>query len=146
MQLIFNDIGGGEIVLILIFILIFFGAKSIPGLARTFGRTIRQVREASSDIQNEIRKSGDEMKKDLNLEGTIRETAEDIRRPLDQYAADLEDSMKYQPPKRTSHVKPMGHDLKQVDPPKAIEEEVKNPIIEEKETKVDQSKAEDKPS
>lgn len=139
MQLIFNDIGGGEVFLILVFILIFFGAKSIPSLARTFGRTIRQVREASSDIQEEIRKSGDEMKKDLNLQGTIRETAEDIRRPLDQYAADLEDSMKYQPPKRVSHTKPMGHNPKPVAPPK----EDKNPSIEEKDTKQDQPKEED---
>jgi sec-independent protein translocase protein TatA len=143
MQLIFNDIGGGEIFLILIFILIFFGAKSIPSLARTFGRTIRQVREASSDIQEEIRKSGDEMKKDLNLERTIRETAEDIRRPLDQYASDLDDSMQYQPPKRTSHVKSMGHDPKQVDSSKLDSESDKNPSVEEKEPKADQPKEED---
>jgi len=121
----------------------YFGAKSIPSLARTFGRTIRQVREASSDIQEEIRKSGDEMKKDLNLEGTIRETAEDIRRPLDQYASDLEDSMQYQPPKRTSQVKPMGHNPKQVDPPKVDSTEDKNPSVTKKETKADQPKEED---
>ncbi|MCR9173591.1 MAG: twin-arginine translocase TatA/TatE family subunit [bacterium] len=142
MQLIFNDIGGGEIFLILVFILIFFGAKSIPGLARTFGRTIRQVREASSDIQNEIRKSGDEMKKDLNLQDTIRETADDIRRPLDQYAADLDQSMKYQPPRRPNNGKPMGHAPKPVDTPKE-EKEDRNPGIEEKETTKDQPKEED---
>jgi Sec-independent protein translocase protein TatA len=117
MQLIFNDIGGGEIVLILIFILIFFGAKSVPSLARTFGRTIRQVREASSDIQEEIRKSGNEMKKDLDLQGLIKETTEDIRRPLDQYASDLDDAVKYQPPKRPASNKPLGHDPQSVELP-----------------------------
>jgi sec-independent protein translocase protein TatA len=144
MQLIFNDIGGGEIVLILIFILIFFGSKSIPSLARTFGRTIRQVREASSDIQEEIRKSGDEMKKDLNLQETIRETTEDIRRPLDQYAADLEDSMKYQTPRKPSHIKPMGHVPKEVEPPSdKTSKSDKNPSVEEKELPKDQPKKED---
>lgn len=122
MQLIFNDIGGGEIILILIFILIFFGAKSIPGLARTAGRTIRQVREASNDIQNEIRKSGDEMKKDLNLKGMIQETAEDIKRPLDQYATDLEDAVKYEPPKRRSTAKPLGHDPREIKSPQTNKE------------------------
>ncbi|GAB5417965.1 MAG: hypothetical protein Crog4KO_14180 [Crocinitomicaceae bacterium] len=117
MQLIFNDIGGGEVVLILVFILIFFGAKSIPSLARTFGRTIRQVREASSDIQNEIKKSGDEMKKDLNLQGMIEETAEDIRRPLDQYAQDIDNAVKYQPPKRPANKKPLGHEPRATNPP-----------------------------
>jgi len=139
MQLIFNDIGGGEVILILVFILIFFGAKSIPSLARTFGRTIRQVREASSDIQEEIRKSGDEMKKDLNLQGMIKETAEDIRRPLDQYASDLEDAVKYQPPKRPANKAPLGHEPKEVKPP---ENSDKNPGNEEKSEETDQSKEE----
>lgn len=97
MVLIFNDIAGSEILLILVFILIFFGSKSIPTLARTLGKTIRQIKEASSDIQNEIKKSGADIKKDLNLTGIIQETAEDIKRPLDQMAVDLDNSVKYTP-------------------------------------------------
>jgi len=97
MILIFNDIAGSEVLLILVFILIFFGSKSIPTLARTFGKTIRQIKEASSDIQNEIKKSGGDIKKDLNLTGILQETAEDIKRPLDQMAVDLDNSIKYQP-------------------------------------------------
>lgn len=100
MLLILNDVAGSEILLILVFVLIFFGAKSIPGLARTLGRTIRQVKDASAEIQNEIKKSGKDMKNDLNLKGIIEETVEDIKRPLDQHASDLDSAIKYQPPKR----------------------------------------------
>lgn len=82
----------------------FFGSKSIPGLARTMGRTIRQIKDASEDIQSEIKKSSASMKKDLNLDGLIRETKEDIRRPLDQMADDLDNAVKYSPPKRNSHL------------------------------------------
>lgn len=82
----------------------FFGSKSIPGLARTMGRTMRQIKEASADIQSEIKKSSSEMKKDLNLEGLIRDTKEDIRRPLDQMADDLDNAVKYSPPKLNSHL------------------------------------------
>jgi len=67
MLLIFNDIAGSEILLILVFILIFFGSKSIPSLAKTLGKTIRQVKEASTEIQNEIKKSAGDIKGDLNL-------------------------------------------------------------------------------
>lgn len=97
MVLILNDIGGMEILLILAFILIFFGSKSIPGLARTFGRTIRQIREASADLQSEIKKSSSELKNDLNLKEIIDDTARDVRRPLDQYAADIEDAVNRKP-------------------------------------------------
>jgi sec-independent protein translocase protein TatA len=111
MVLILNDVAGSEILLILVFILIFFGSKSIPGLAQTLGRTIRQVKEASSDIQNEIKKSGAEMKKGLNLEGLIKDAAEDIRRPLDQMANDIDSTIKYQPAKRSLNVKSVQEEV-----------------------------------
>lgn len=101
MLLFLNDIAGSEVLLILFFILIFFGSKSIPGLARTLGRTIRQIKDASSELQTEIKKSGMDIKKDLNLKGMIDETAQDIRRPLDQYAADIDEAIKFEPPKHT---------------------------------------------
>lgn len=103
MLLFLNDIAGSEILLILVFILIFFGSKSIPGIARTMGRTIRQIKDASSELQNEIKKSGVDIKKDLNLDGLnldgiMRDTAQEIQRPLDQYASDLENAVKFERP------------------------------------------------
>ena len=97
MVLFLNDIGTSEVVLILVFILIFFGSKSIPGLARTLGRTIRQVKDASNDLQSEIRKTSNELKGELNLKELIDDTARDIQKPLDQYAADIEDVIKRTP-------------------------------------------------
>ncbi len=106
MILIFNDIAGSEILLILVFVLIFFGSKSIPTLARTFGRTIRQIKDASADIQSEIKKSGMDIKKDLNLKGIIEETANDIQKPLDQMAVDIDSAMKYEPKRKPDSILP----------------------------------------
>jgi sec-independent protein translocase protein TatA len=101
MLLFLNDIAGSEVLVILVFILIFFGSKSIPGIAQTMGRTIRQIKDASNELQSEIKKSGADIKKDLNLTGLIQETATEIQRPLDQYASDLDDAVKYTPPRNT---------------------------------------------
>ncbi len=101
MVLFLSDVAGSEILLILVFILIFFGSKSIPSLARTMGRTIRQIKDASNELQSEIKKSGMDIKKDLNLTGLVEETARDIRQPLDQYAADLEDAVRFESPKHS---------------------------------------------
>jgi sec-independent protein translocase protein TatA len=111
MVLILNDLAGSEILLILVFVLIFFGSKSIPGLAKTMGRTIRQVKDASADIQNEIKKSGADMKKDLNLTGIIEDTARDIKQPLDQYAQDIDNAVKYQPQNKKTHMIPPDQNL-----------------------------------
>lgn len=100
MVLFLNDISGSEVLLILVFVLMFFGSKSIPGLARTLGRTMRQIKDASNDLQHEIRKSGADMKKDLNLNELLEDTARDIQQPLDQYVSDLDDAVSYQAPQR----------------------------------------------
>ena len=52
----FGNLGGGEILIILLFILIFFGAKKIPELAQGLGKGIREFRKAARDIQEDVEK------------------------------------------------------------------------------------------
>jgi sec-independent protein translocase protein TatA len=102
MLLFLNDIAGSEVLLILVFILIFFGSKSIPSIAKTFGKTIYQVRQASSELQNEIKKSGLDIKKDLNIREQIQDITEDIQRPLDQQMVEMENIVNYNPPTKNN--------------------------------------------
>jgi sec-independent protein translocase protein TatA len=100
MLLFLNDIAGSEVLVILVFILIFFGSKSIPGIAKTFGKTLYEIKQASSDLQDEIKKSGLDIKKDLNLTSIIQETVEEVQRPLDQQMVEMDDIVNYDPPKK----------------------------------------------
>ncbi len=50
----FGNLGTTEILLILLFVLIFFGAKKIPDLAQGLGKGIREFRKAARDIQDDI--------------------------------------------------------------------------------------------
>jgi sec-independent protein translocase protein TatA len=104
MLLFLNDIAGSEVLLILIFILIFFGSKSIPGIAKTFGRTMYQIKQASSDLQEEIKKSGVDIKNDLNISSFIKETTEEIQRPLDQQMVEMDNIINYNPPKKNNEL------------------------------------------
>lgn len=61
-HLLIFDISGGELVVILVFVLMFFGSKGIPGIARTMGRAMRQIRDASAEVQREIQRGTDEVK------------------------------------------------------------------------------------
>lgn len=51
-------IGGGEFIFILFMILLFFGSDKIPEMARTFGKFMAQVKNATNDIKTEIHKTG----------------------------------------------------------------------------------------
>jgi sec-independent protein translocase protein TatA len=106
MLLFLNDIAGSEVLLILVFILIFFGSKSIPGIAKTFGKTMYQIKQASADLQDEIKKSGVDIKKDMNLTSFIQETVEEVQRPLDQQMVEMENIVNYSPPKKTPMATP----------------------------------------
>ena len=46
--------GGWEIFLIIFFVLILFGAKKIPELARGFGQGIREFKEATKEIKHNM--------------------------------------------------------------------------------------------
>ncbi len=52
----FGSLGGSEIFLILLVILIFFGAKKLPELAKGLGQGIKEFRKAAKDVQEEVEK------------------------------------------------------------------------------------------
>lgn len=59
------DISGGEFMVVLLFVLLFFGSKGIPDFARGLGRTMRQVRDASNEVQREIQREANSMNRAL---------------------------------------------------------------------------------
>jgi len=56
-----GSIGGFEWVLIILALLLLFGAKRIPELARGIGQGIQEFRKASDDIKKEIDKGKDDI-------------------------------------------------------------------------------------
>ncbi|MBG65314.1 MAG: twin-arginine translocase TatA/TatE family subunit [Flavobacteriales bacterium] len=54
-------IGGLEIIVILLFIVIFFGSEKIPELARGLAKTMNEIKNASNEIKQEIRKNSTEV-------------------------------------------------------------------------------------
>lgn len=52
-----GGLGGTEVLVILLAILLLFGAKRIPELARGLGRGIREFKDATNEIKSDIEKS-----------------------------------------------------------------------------------------
>jgi TatA/E family protein of Tat protein translocase len=53
---ILGGMGGGEIFLILIVVLLIFGGKKIPELAKGLGKGIREFKDASSGVDKDDEK------------------------------------------------------------------------------------------
>jgi sec-independent protein translocase protein TatA len=53
--LLLEGISAGELIFVFLVVLLFFGSKSIPKIARSLGRGMRQLRDASQQIQDDIK-------------------------------------------------------------------------------------------
>lgn len=53
----FLNMGGGEIMLILAVVLLLFGGKKLPELARGLGKGIREFKDASDGVKREIHRN-----------------------------------------------------------------------------------------
>lgn len=54
------NLGGGEIILILALILILFGARKLPELAKGLGQGIKEFKKATREVTDEIQASTDD--------------------------------------------------------------------------------------
>ncbi|MGM0636475.1 MAG: Sec-independent protein translocase subunit TatA/TatB [Bacteroidota bacterium] len=80
-------ISGAEIAVILLIIVMVFGADKIPDIARTIGQTVKSVRNATDEIKYEITKTTDEHTKDfknVDLSKEIKKESEKIKEDIEE--------------------------------------------------------------
>ncbi|WP_339342522.1 twin-arginine translocase TatA/TatE family subunit [uncultured Polaribacter sp.] len=85
----FLFISGPEVMIIMLIVVMVFGADKIPEIARGLGKGIRQVKDATNDIKREIKDSSDttgidtDIAKDINKEiSSVKDDIEDLTGPI----------------------------------------------------------------
>jgi sec-independent protein translocase protein TatA len=76
-------ISGQEIVILALAVLLLFGSKKIPEMARGLGKGMREFRKAADDIKRELNESSPEIADDL------KEMGNDIKKSTDDMADDF---------------------------------------------------------
>ena len=64
-HLLFLNLGGGEIFVIMLFVLLFFGSKGIPQVARGLGKGMREFKDAMNGIEREIQQEANKVKDEV---------------------------------------------------------------------------------
>ena len=59
----FGNLGAGEIILILLVVLILFGAKKIPELAKGLGKGMSEFKKGLKDVEDEIKNADKDSEK-----------------------------------------------------------------------------------
>lgn len=79
--------GGSEILLILVVVLMLFGSDKVPELARTIGKGMRQLRDATNEVKREINQSA--YQKDLD--DSISKINQDMKKEVDKIKENIEE-------------------------------------------------------
>ena len=87
-----NFLGTGEFILIAFVFLVLFGPDKIPRFARTLGKGIRKIKDASDDIKKEIHASSmgvdsmtSEIKKDIQeIEDLTQSVKRGVQKTVDK--------------------------------------------------------------
>ncbi len=82
-------ISGGEIVLVMILALLFFGSKAIPDIAKTLGKGMREFKKATNEIKREINDHSSGLKDDINdISTTIKKDTDQIKNGINDQLKD----------------------------------------------------------
>ncbi|QZE14297.1 twin-arginine translocase TatA/TatE family subunit [Halosquirtibacter laminarini] len=93
MELLF--IGGSELAIVFLIALLFFGADSIPSIAKTAGKAMKEFKKATSDIKKEFDEHTDGVKDQVNdVRKTLNEGGRAIEDEIRKTEKDLKDNLK----------------------------------------------------
>jgi len=91
----FFSFSGGEIFLVVLAVLVLFGANKIPELAKTLGKGMNEFRKATDEIKREFQESTEEFKNDL------KESQKDITEHVKDISQTMSDPIDFEPQKDT---------------------------------------------
>ncbi len=76
-------IGAPEVMIVLLLVVMLFGADKIPEIARGLGKGMRQIKDATNDIKREINTTAEKNDLDLNVTKDIKKEIDDVKENLD---------------------------------------------------------------
>ena len=88
MNTIFLFISGPEIMVIMLIVVMVFGADKIPEIARGLGKGMRQLKDATNDIKKEINDSSDIPKTGVD---SAKEATKSISEEFKSVKKDIDD-------------------------------------------------------
>lgn len=93
MKTILLFISGPEIFVILLIVVMLFGANKIPEIARGLGKGMRQIKDATNDIKREINESADKHGIDTDFVRDINNEVKDVKDNIDDFTGPIKRNM-----------------------------------------------------
>jgi sec-independent protein translocase protein TatA len=75
----FGNIGFMEILLVLVVVLLLFGARRLPEIGASFGKSIKEFKRGLTDVQNSVREGENRMERLPDREPSVGRQEEEAR-------------------------------------------------------------------
>ncbi|MFY0628897.1 MAG: twin-arginine translocase TatA/TatE family subunit [Flavobacteriaceae bacterium] len=89
----FLFIGGPEIFVIILIVVMVFGADKIPEIARGLGKGMSQIKNATNDIKKEINESAKSQGIDTDLAKDIKKEIDGVKENIDDMTGPIKRNM-----------------------------------------------------
>lgn len=86
-------IGAPEVFIILLIVVMVFGADKIPDIARSMGKGIRQIKDATNDIKKEINDSAKNNGLDTDITKDIKKEISEVKDNIDDFTGPIKRNM-----------------------------------------------------
>jgi len=132
--LLFLDVSGGELLVIMLVVFLVFGPEKMPDIARKVGRVMNQMKKASSDLTREFKKETSAFQQEIDktseiVSKRIESVSREINSTKTQIINDLnpenQPDTASSPPSST--VDPSSKNLPHSNPPAATESSPEKP-------------------
>lgn len=80
----FLFIGGPEIIVIGLIVVMLFGADKIPEIARGLGKGMRQLKDATNDIKREINETAEKQGIDTSIAKDVNSEIKKVKEEIDE--------------------------------------------------------------
>jgi len=77
-------IGAPEVMIVVLIVVMLFGADKIPEIARGLGKGMRQIKDATNDIKREINDSAEKHSVDVDITKDIQKEVDAVKEDLDE--------------------------------------------------------------
>jgi len=77
-------ISGPEIMVVMLIVVMVFGADKIPEIARGLGKGMRQMKDATNDIKKEIKDSSEKNNIDPNIAKDLQKEASSVKDSIEE--------------------------------------------------------------
>ena len=92
--LLFFDVSGGELLVIMVVAFLVFGPKKLPEIARKMGRIMNEVKKATNDITREFREETDGIKNEfLSARDEIKTESDKVKQEMSRTKSRIMDQI-----------------------------------------------------